>query len=51
VIGPITLAVPAGVREVARDDQVWVGERTAAATSPIVPIGIRRHSAPGAAST
>jgi uncharacterized protein YbaR (Trm112 family) len=30
VLGPTTVAVPAGVTELVRDDRVWVGEKTAA---------------------
>jgi uncharacterized protein YbaR (Trm112 family) len=30
VLGPVTVAVPAGVTELVRDDRVWVGEKNAA---------------------
>ena len=32
VLGPATLSVPEGVRELVRDDEVWVGEKTAASS-------------------
>ena len=41
VLGPATVAVPAGVTELVRDDRVWVGEKTAprsAGTPRLVPI-------------
>jgi uncharacterized protein YbaR (Trm112 family) len=34
VLGPATLPVPDGVRELVRDDEVWVGEKTAASGTP-----------------
>ena len=30
ILGPVALSVPAGVRELVRDDHVWVAEKTAA---------------------
>lgn len=33
VLGPATLPVPEGVAELVRDDEVWVGEKTAASGS------------------
>lgn len=43
VLGPVSVAVPAGVTEIARDDRVWVGEKTAAPNSAprLVPIRAR----------
>jgi uncharacterized protein YbaR (Trm112 family) len=41
VLAPADLSVPAGVRELARDQHVWVGEREAA-PSPIVTLHVRR---------
>ncbi len=41
VLAPADLGVPAGVRELARDQHVWVGEREAA-PSPIVTLHVRR---------
>ncbi|CAN5509321.1 hypothetical protein BH09GEM1_BH09GEM1_16410 [soil metagenome] len=41
VLAPVTIDVPAGVRELARDAQLWVGEREPAA-SPIVTLHVRR---------
>lgn len=36
LVAPVSVAVPAGIRELARDDEVWVGEREAgAATAPV----------------
>lgn len=44
VVAPVVLPVPEGVRELARDAQLWVGEREAIA-SPIVTLHVRRaHS-------
>lgn len=34
VLGPATLPVPEGVRELVRDDVVWVGEKSAAPSAP-----------------
>lgn len=34
VIGPISIALPEGLAELARDAQVWVAEKTAAASAP-----------------
>jgi uncharacterized protein YbaR (Trm112 family) len=44
VLAPIAVPVPQGVRELARDAQVWVGEREAIA-SPIVTLHVRRAHA------
>ena len=41
VMAPAALPMPAGVRELARDEQLWVGEREAA-PSPIVTLHVRR---------
>ena len=41
VVAPVSVAVPADVRELARDTAVWVGERTALA-SPLVALHVRR---------
>jgi hypothetical protein len=41
VVGPVSLPLPAGVRELARDDREWVGEREPAA-SPPVTLHVRR---------
>jgi uncharacterized protein YbaR (Trm112 family) len=41
LLGPIALPVPQGVRELARDAHLWVGEREAVA-SPIVTLHVRR---------
>lgn len=41
VLAPGELNVPAGVRELARDEHVWVGEREAI-SSPIVTLHVRR---------
>ena len=41
VVAPIRIARPPEVRELARDGQVWVGEREAVA-SPIVTLHVRR---------
>ncbi len=41
VVGPVSCARPDGVRELARDEHVWVGEREAAA-SPLVTLHVRR---------
>ena len=41
VVAPAALHLPAGVRELARDEQLWVGEREAA-PSPIVTLHVRR---------
>jgi len=35
MLAPATLPVPAEINELARDDEVWVGERIGAATEPI----------------
>jgi uncharacterized protein YbaR (Trm112 family) len=41
VVAPAAAALPPGVRELARDDEVWVAEREAAA-SPLVTLHVRR---------
>ena len=41
VLAPADVALPEGVRELARDAQLWVGEREAIA-SPIVTLHVRR---------
>jgi uncharacterized protein YbaR (Trm112 family) len=41
LIGPVTLAVPDGVREIARDDELWVGEKEPE-RSPLVTLHVRR---------
>ena len=41
VLAPVHVPVPQGVRELARDPQLWVGEREAIA-SPIVTLHVRR---------
>lgn len=41
VVGPASLPLPAGVRELARDDRLWVGAREAPA-SPLVVLHVRR---------
>jgi uncharacterized protein YbaR (Trm112 family) len=41
VVAPARLAVPPEVRELARDERAWVGEREAVA-SPIVTLHVRR---------
>ncbi len=48
VLGPVTLAIPDGVSVVARDERVWVGEKTAVDTPPrLVEIaGGRKRSPP-----
>lgn len=35
LVASVTAAVPAGMRELVRDDRVWVAEREAAASAPI----------------
>lgn len=49
IVAPVTLPLPAGVRELARDAQHWVAERVADATSAPVPL-TRAAPASGAAS-
>ena len=34
VVGPATRALPAGVREIVRDDRLWVAEKIAAPVDP-----------------
>ena len=41
LVGPARLAVPAGVREIARDDTLWVGEKEPE-RSPLVTLHVRR---------
>jgi uncharacterized protein YbaR (Trm112 family) len=41
ILGPARLAVPTGVRELARDEAVWVAEREAEA-SPLLTLHVRR---------
>ena len=41
VLAPVAVPVPQGVRELVRDEHVWVGEREAVA-SPIVTLHVRR---------
>jgi hypothetical protein len=41
LLAPVTASVPAGVRELARDDRHWVGEATAGSSGP-VSLGRRR---------
>lgn len=41
LVGPATLAVPDGVREIARDDALWVGEKEPE-RSPLVTLHVRR---------
>ena len=41
VLAPVVLPVPEGVRELARDAHLWVGEREPIA-SPIVTLHVRR---------
>ena len=41
LIGPAGLAVPDGVREIARDDELWVGEKEPE-RSPLVTLHVRR---------
>ena len=40
-IGPASLALPDGVREIARDDELWVGEKEPE-RSPLVTLHVRR---------
>ena len=41
VLAPVSLALPDGVRELARDERVWVGERDSV-PSPLVTLHVRR---------
>ena len=41
VVAPVSLALPDGVREIARDQVIWVAEREAVA-SPLVTLHVRR---------
>ena len=41
LVGPVSTALPDGVREIARDDVVWVGEREAPPL-PLVTLHVRR---------
>lgn len=45
VVGPAELGLPDGVRELARDPQVWVAEREPA-PSPLVTLHVRRAASP-----
>jgi uncharacterized protein YbaR (Trm112 family) len=44
VLGPSTIAVPAGVTELVRDERVWVGEKTAASDPTPRLVSITRAS-------
>lgn len=44
VIGPVALDLPEGVREIARDDRMWVAERTAAPNGPPQLVSLRKAS-------
>ena len=48
VLAPVTVQLPAGVRELARDERVWVGEREDVA-SPLVTLHVRRGGTSGTA--
>jgi uncharacterized protein YbaR (Trm112 family) len=50
IIAPATAEVPEGIRELARDDTLWVGEREAG-HSGLVTLHVRRGSPSGAAPT
>lgn len=41
IVAPLAVPVPAGVAEIARDDDVWVGAKEAS-TSPVVALGRKR---------
>ena len=41
IIAPVEIAVPTDVREIARDERLWVGERHAPA-SPLLALHVRR---------
>ena len=41
IIAPLSLALPDGIRELARDDTLWVAEREPA-PSPLVTLHVRR---------
>ncbi|MEP7001586.1 MAG: Trm112 family protein [bacterium] len=41
VLGPVALALPDGVKELARDASVWVGERQSV-SSPLITLHVRR---------
>ena len=41
LVAPARLSVPEGVREIARDDELWVGEKETA-RSPLVTLHVRR---------
>jgi len=45
ILAPAEIPVPAGVREIARDAEWWVGEREAGMSSGVVPIAGRRRPA------
>jgi uncharacterized protein YbaR (Trm112 family) len=44
IVAPALLPLPAGVTELARDDQMWVGEKTATPNPASRPVEIRRGS-------
>jgi uncharacterized protein YbaR (Trm112 family) len=41
VLAPVTVGLPAGVRQLVRDESVWVGERESM-SSPLVTLHVRR---------
>ncbi len=43
VVGPTTVLLPTGVRELARDEELWVAEREAL-DSPLVALHVRRRA-------
>ena len=44
VVGPVTLDLPEGVKELARDDRMWVGERAAAPGGPPRLVSLKKAS-------
>jgi hypothetical protein len=46
IVAPVTAPVPAGVKELARDDQYWVGETTAAPTRLTLGASARPRTRP-----
>jgi len=46
LVAPAGATVPAGVRELVRDAQEWVGERDAMTPAPSAPVALRRRGAP-----
>ena len=44
IVGPARASVPEGVKELVRDETVWVGEREAPA-APLVRLHVRRGGA------